>query len=152
MVSFFSLVLSIIGLLLIIKSLIKRFDHYYKNTRCSLQTSGKIVNIRQENLFLYHIYVQYYALGQFIERVIPVTYFQFKYYQTNRFVTIDYDSEQVDFFLIEEDAYIEKYTNIMILIGLILNILALMLILGGMYEKNNNSFFKLCTYWLLFFS
>ena len=119
MEKFFSLLLSIIG----------RIRYHLKSTRCSLTSPGKIVSIRQETLFLYHITVQYYAQGQFIERVIPITLWQFNHYHIDDPVTVDYDPLAVDSFILEEDQSVVKYTNLFIGIGLFLIVLAAIIII-----------------------
>lgn len=122
------LLMSIIGLIFIIKSLIKRFQYHLKSTRCSLASPGKVVSIKQNTLFLYDVAIQYYAQGQFIERVIPITLLQFNHFHVNDSITVDYDPEVVDSFVIEEDQSVIRYTNLFIGIGLFLIILAAMTI------------------------
>ena len=128
MKNFISLLLSIIGLIIIIKSLIKRVQYHFKSTRCSLASPGKIVSIQQDTLFLYHIAIQYYAQGQFIERVIPVMLWQFNHYHVDDPITVDYDPAMIDSFIIEEDQSVVKYTNLVIGIGFFLIVLSVIMI------------------------
>ena len=58
----------ILGVVIMVKGFVSRFQYRLKATRCSLQTSGKIIDIKQEELYLYIMTVQYYAEGKFIER------------------------------------------------------------------------------------
>lgn len=128
MKNFISLLLSIIGFVIIMKSLISRIEYHLKCTRCSLASPGKIVSIKQDTLFLYHIAIQYYAQGQFIERIIPVTLWQFNRYHVDDPITVDYDPAVVDSFIIEEDQSVVKYTNLFIGVGFFLIVLSAFMI------------------------
>ena len=43
----------ILGVVIMVKGFVSRFQYRLKATRCSLQTSGKIIDIKQEKLYLY---------------------------------------------------------------------------------------------------
>lgn len=81
----------ILGIVIMVKGLTTRFQYRLKATHCSLQASGKIVDIKQDELYLYIMTIQYYAEGKFIERKPSITYFQMKYFRNNKRVTVDYD-------------------------------------------------------------
>ena len=91
-----------------------------KATHCSLQTSGKIIDIRQAETFIYTMTVQYYAEGKFIERQPSITYFQMKYFKNNKNITIDYVPTSCDTFIIEEDLFPIRFTNCLIFSGFVL--------------------------------
>ena len=73
----------ILGVVIMVKGFVSRFQYRLKATHCSLQTSGKIIDIKQEELNLYRMTIQYYAEGKFIERKPSITYFQMKYFKNN---------------------------------------------------------------------
>ena len=77
----------ILGVVIMVKGFVSRFQYRLKATHCSLQTSGKIIDIKQEELNLYRMTIQYYAEGKFIERKPSITYFQMKYFKNNKNVT-----------------------------------------------------------------
>lgn len=110
----------ILGVVIMIKGFVSRFQYRLKATRCSLQTSGKIIDIKQAETFIYIMTVQYYAEGKFIERKPSITYFQMKYFKTNKRVTVDYDPNSPDTFIIEEDLFPIRFTNCLIFSGFIL--------------------------------
>lgn len=111
----------ILGVVIMIKGFVSRFQYRLKATRCSLQTSGKIIDIKQAEAFIYTMTVQYYEEGKFIERKPSITYFQMKYFNNNKNVTIDYDPTSCDtFFLIEEDLFPLRFTNCLIFSGFVL--------------------------------
>ena len=110
----------ILGVVIMIKSFVSRFQYRLKATRCSLQTSGKIIDIKQAEAFIYTMTVQYYAEGKFIERKPSITYFQMKYFNNNKNVTIDYDHTSCDTFIIEEDLFPIRFTNCLIFSGFVL--------------------------------
>lgn len=74
----------ILGVVIMVKGFVSRFQYRFKATRCSLQTSGKIIDIKQAETFIYTMTVQYYAEGKFIERKPSITYFQMKYFKNNK--------------------------------------------------------------------
>ena len=110
----------ILGVVIMVKGFVSRFQYRLKATRCSLQTSGKIIDIKQEELNLYRMTIQYYAEGKFIERKPSITYFQMKYFKNNKNVTIDYDTTSCDTFIIEEDLFPIRFTNCLIFSGFVL--------------------------------
>lgn len=110
----------ILGVVIMVKGFVSRFQYRLKATRCSLQTSGKIIDIKQAEAFIYTMTVQYYAEGKFIERKPSITYFQMKYFNNNKNVTIDYDSTSCDTFIIEEDLFPLRFTNCLIFSGFVL--------------------------------
>lgn len=110
----------ILGVVIMIKGFVSRFQYRFKATRCSLQTSGKIIDIKQAETFIYTMTVQYYAEGKFIERKPSITYFQMKYFKNNKNVTIDYDPASCDTFIIEEDLFPIRFTNFLIFSGFVL--------------------------------
>ena len=110
----------ILGIVIMVKGLTTRFQYRLKATRCSLQASGKIVDIKQDELYLYIMTIQYYAEGKFIERKPSITYFQMKYFRNNKRVTVDYDSNSPDTFIIEEDLFPMRFTNFLIFSGFVL--------------------------------
>lgn len=107
----------ILGVVVMVKGLVSRFQYRLKATRCSLQTSGKIIDIKQTEAFIYTMTVQYYAEGKFIERKPSITYFQMKYFKNNTNITIDYDPTSCDTFIIEEDLFPIRLTNFLIFSG-----------------------------------
>lgn len=107
----------ILGVVIMVKGLVSRFKYRLKATRCSLQTSGKIIDIKQIEAFIYTMTVQYYAEGKFIERKPSITYFQMKYFKNNTNITIDYDPTSCDTFIIEEDLFPIRLTNFLIFSG-----------------------------------
>lgn len=107
----------ILGVVIMVKGLVSRFKYRLKATRCSLQTSGKIIDIKQIEAFIYTMTVQYYAEGKFIERKPSITYFQMKYFKNNTNITIDYDPTSCDTFIIEEDLFPTRLTNFLIFSG-----------------------------------
>lgn len=74
----------ILGIVMMVKGLIARFKYRLKATRCSLQAPGKIIDIKQDEHYLYIMTIQYYAEGKFIERKPCISYFQMKYFKNNR--------------------------------------------------------------------
>lgn len=110
----------ILGVVIMIKGFVSRFQYRFKATRCSLQTSGKIIDIKQAETFIYTMTVQYYAEGKFIERKPSITYVQMKYFKNNKNVTIDYDPASCDTFIIEEDLFPIPFTNFLIFSGFVL--------------------------------
>lgn len=110
----------ILGVVIMIKGFVSRFQYRLKATRCSLQTSGKIIDIKQAEAFIYTMTVQYYAEGKFIERKPSITYFRMKYFNNNKNVTIDYDHTSCDTFIIEEDLFPIRFTNCLIFSGFVL--------------------------------
>ena len=109
----------ILGVVIMVKGFVSRFQYRFKATRCSLQTSGKIIDIKQAETFIYTMTVQYYAEGKFIERKPSITYFQMKYFKNNKNVTIDYDPTSCDTF-IKEDLFPIRFTNCLIFSGFVL--------------------------------
>lgn len=107
----------ILGVVIMVKGLVSRFKYRLKATRCSLQTSGKIIDIKQIEAFIYTMTVQYYAEGKFIERKPSITYFQMEYFKNNTNITIDYDPTSCDTFIIEEDLFPIRLTNFLIFSG-----------------------------------
>lgn len=103
-----------------VKGFVSRFQYRLKATHCSLQTSGKIIDIKQVETFTYTMTLQYYAEGKFIERKPSITYFQMKYFKNNKNVTIDYDPTSCDTFIIEEDLFPIHFTNCLIFSGFVL--------------------------------
>ncbi len=114
------ILICILCVAVMVKGLVSRFQYRFKATHCSLQTSGKIIDIKQEELYLYTMTVQYYAEGKFIERKPSITYFQMKYFKNNKNVTIDYDPTSCDTFIIEEDLFPIRFTNFLIFSGFVL--------------------------------
>ena len=110
----------ILVVVIMVKGFVSRFKYRFKATRCSLQTSGKIIDIKQAETFIYTMTVQYYAEGKFIERKPSITYFQMKYFKNNKNVTIDYDPTSCDTFIIEEDLFPIRFTNCLIFSGFVL--------------------------------
>ena len=110
----------ILGIVMMVKGLIARFKYRLKATRCSLQAPGKIIDIKQDEHYLYIMTIQYYAEGKFIERKPCITYFQMKYFKNNKRVTVDYDSNSPDTFIIEEELFIIRFTNFLIFSGFVL--------------------------------
>lgn len=107
----------ILGVVIMVKGLVSRFQYRLKATRCSLQTSGKIIDLKQTEAFIYTMTVQYYAEGKFIERKPSITCFQMKYFKLNKNITIDYDPTSCDTFIIEEDLFPIRLTNFLIFSG-----------------------------------
>lgn len=114
------ILICILGVVVMVKGLVRRFQYRLKATRCSLQTSGKIIDIKQAETFIYTMTVQYYAEGKFIERKPSITYFQMKYFKTNKRVTVDYDPNSPDTFILEEDLFPIRFTNCLIFSGFVL--------------------------------
>lgn len=114
------ILICILGVVVMVKGLVSRFQYRLKATRCSLQTSGKIIDIKQAETFIYTMTVQYYAEGKFIERKPSITYFQMKYFKTNKRVTVDYDPNSPDTFILEEDLFPIRFTNCLIFSGFVL--------------------------------
>lgn len=110
----------ILGIVMMVKGLIARFKYRLKATRCSLQAPGKIIDIKQDELYLYSMTIQYYAEGKFIERKPCITYFQMKYFKNNKCVTVDYDPNSPDTFIIEEELFTIRFTNFLIFSGFVL--------------------------------
>ena len=110
----------ILGIVMMVKGLIARFKYRLKATRCSLQAPGKIIDIKQDELYLYIMTIQYYAEGKFIERKPCITYFQMKYFKNNKRVTVDYDPNSTDTFIIEEELFPIRFTNFLIFSGFVL--------------------------------
>ena len=104
----------ILGVVIMLKGFVSKATH------CSLQTSGKIIDIRQAETFIYTMTVQYYAEGKFIERQPSITYFQMKYFKNNKNITIDYVPTSCDTFIIEEDLFPIRFTNCLIFSGFVL--------------------------------
>lgn len=114
------ILICILGVVVMVKGLVSRFQYRLKATRCSLKTSGKIIDIKQAETFIYTMTVQYYAEGKFIERKPSITYFQMKYFKTNKRVTVDYDPNSPDTFILEEDLFPIRFTNCLIFSGFVL--------------------------------
>ena len=110
----------ILGIVMMVKGLIARFKYRLKATRCSLQAPGKIIDIKQDEHYLYIMTIQYYAESKFIERKPFITYFQMKYFKNNKRVTVDYDSNSPDTFIIEEELFTIRFTNFLIFSGFVL--------------------------------
>ncbi len=110
----------ILGIVMMVKGLIARFKYRLKATRCSLQAPGKIIDIKQDEHYLYIMTIQYYAEGKFIERKPCISYFQMKYFQNNKRVTVDYDPNSPDTFIIEEELFTIRFTNFLIFSGFVL--------------------------------
>ena len=110
----------ILGIVMMVKGLIARFKYRLKATRCSLQAPGKIIDIKQDEHYLYIMTIQYYAEGKFIERKPCISYFQMKYFQNNKRVTVDYDPNPPDTFIIEEELFTIRFTNFLIFSGFVL--------------------------------
>ena len=110
----------ILGIVMMVKGLIARFKYRLKATRCSLQAPGKIIDIKQDEHYLYIMTIQYYAEGKFIERKPCISYFQMKYFQNNKRVTVDYDPNSPDAFIIEEELFTILFTNFLIFSGFVL--------------------------------
>lgn len=110
----------ILGIVMMVKGLIARFKYRLKATRCSLQAPGKIIDIKQDELYLYIMTIQYYVEGKFIERKPCITYFQMKYFKNNKRVTVDYDPNSPDTFIIEEELFPIRFTNFLIFSGFVL--------------------------------
>lgn len=110
----------ILGIVMMVKGLIARFKYRLKATRCSLQAPGKIIDIKQDEHYLYIMTIQYYAEGKFIERKPCITYFQMKYFKNNKRVTVDYDPSSPDTFIIEEELFTIRFTNFLIFSGFVL--------------------------------
>ncbi len=110
----------ILGIVMMVKGLIARFKYRLKATRCSLQAPGKIIDIKQDEYYLYIMTIQYYAEGKFIERNPCITYFQMKYFKNNKRVTVDYDPNSPDTFIIEEELFTIRFTNFLIFSGFVL--------------------------------
>lgn len=110
----------ILGVVIMLKGFVSRFQYRLKATHCSLQTSGKIIDIRQAETFIYTMTVQYYAEGKFIERQPSITYFQMKYFKNNKNITIDYVPTSCDTFIIEEYLFPIRFTNCLIFSGFVL--------------------------------
>lgn len=110
----------ILGIVMMVKGLIARFKYRLKATRCSLQAPGKIIDIKQDEHYLYIMTIQYYAEGKFIERKPCITYFQMKYFKNNKRVTVDYDPNSLDTFIIEEELFTIRFTNFLIFSGFVL--------------------------------
>lgn len=110
----------ILGIVMMVKGLIARFKYRLKATRCSLQAPGKIIDIKQDELYLYSMTIQYYAEGKFIERKPCISYFQMKYFKNNKRVTVDYDPNAPDTFIIEEELFTIRFTNFLIFSGFVL--------------------------------
>ena len=110
----------ILGIVMMVKGLIARFKYRLKATRCSLQAPGKIIDIKQDEHYLYIMTIQYYAEGKFIERKPCITYFQMKYFKNNKRVTVVYDPNSPDTFIIEEELFTIRFTNFLIFSGFVL--------------------------------
>ena len=110
----------ILGIVMMVKGLIARFKYRLKATRCSLQAPGKIIDIKQDEHYLYIMTIQYYAEGKFIERKPFITYFQMKYFKNNKRVTVDSDPNSPDTFIIEEELFTIRFTNFLIFSGFVL--------------------------------
>lgn len=110
----------ILGIVMMVKGLIARFKYRLKATRCSLQAPGKIIDIKQDEHYLYIMTIQYYAEGKFIERKPCITYFQMKYFKNNKRVIVDYDPNSPDTFIIEEELFTIRFTNFLIFSGFVL--------------------------------
>ena len=110
----------ILGIVMMVKGLIARFKYRLKATRCSFQAPGKIIDIKQDEHYLYIMTIQYYAEGKFIERKPCISYFQMKYFQNNKRVTVDYDPNSPDTFIIEEELFTIRFTNFLIFSGFVL--------------------------------
>ena len=110
----------ILGIVMMVKGLIARFKYRLKATRCSLQAPGKIIDIKQDEHYLYIMTIQYYAEGKFIERKPCISYFQMKYFQNNKRVTVDYDPNSPDTFIIEEELFTIRFTDFLIFSGFVL--------------------------------
>ena len=110
----------ILGIVMMVKGLIARFKYRLKATRCSLQAPGKIIDIKQDEHYLYIMTIQYYAEGKLIERKPCISYFQMKYFQNNKRVTVDYDPNSPDTFIIEEELFTIRFTNFLIFSGFVL--------------------------------
>ena len=110
----------ILGIVMMVKGLIARFKYRLKATRCSLQAPGKIIDIKQDEHYLYIMTIQYYAEGKFIERKPCISYFQMKYFKNNKRVTVDYDPNSLDTFIIEEELFTIRFTNFLIFSGFVL--------------------------------
>ena len=93
----------ILGIVMMVKGLIARFKYRLKATRCSLQAPGKIIDIKQDELYLYIMTIQYYAEGKFIERKPCI-----------------YDPNSPDTFIIEEELFPIRFTNFLIFSGFVL--------------------------------
>lgn len=114
------ILICILGVVVMVKGLVSRFQYRLKATCCSLQASGTIIDIKQEELYLYTMTIQYYAEGKFIERKPSITYFQMKYFKNNKHVTVDYNPTFPDAFIIEEDLFPIRFTNFLIFSGFVL--------------------------------
>lgn len=110
----------ILGIVMMVKGLIARFKYRLKATRCSLQAPGKIIDIKQDEHYLYIMTIQYYAEGKFIERKPCISYFQMKYFKNNKRVTVYYDPNSPDTFIIEEELFTIRFTNFLIFSGFVL--------------------------------
>ena len=91
----------ILGIVMMVKGLIARFKYRLKATRCSLQAPGKI--------FICTFKLPYTS-----------TYFQMKYFKNNKRVTVDYDPNSPDTFIIEEELFTIRFTNFLIFSGFVL--------------------------------
>lgn len=124
---------------MMVKGLIARFKYRLKATRCSLQAPGKIIDIKQDEHYLYIMTIQYYAESKFIERKPFITYFQMKYFKNNKRVTVDYDPNSPDTFIIEEDYLLYDSLIFLYLVVLYWCVVLHYLSFEVNYEENNNN-------------